>query len=89
MTTERPTLETPITEYGLVEVSRPVAAALLGFSLKALNRRIADGQIAAEGRVKKTVAVAEIEAIRGRRVSVHEYMVAAHKPPEAEHGSLP
>ena len=70
-----PTLETPIAEYGLVEVSRPIAAALLGFSLKSLNRRIRDGQIAANGRVKKTVAVAEIEELRGRPITAHEYLL--------------
>jgi hypothetical protein len=75
------TAETPIAAYNIDQVSRPVAAVLLGFSLKALNLRIAAGEIVASGRVKKTVAVAEVEAIRGRPVTVHEYLMAAHKPP--------
>lgn len=76
-----PTTETPIAAYQIDTVSRPIAAALLGFSLKALNRRIADGQIAAAGQVKKTLAISEIEAVRGRPVSVHEYLMATRNPP--------
>jgi hypothetical protein len=74
-------LSTPINSYGIVEVSRPMAAALLGFSLKALNRRLREGQLTTSGRVKKMIPLADIERITGRPVSVHSFLSAmATKP---------
>jgi hypothetical protein len=74
-----PTLcDTPITAYGVRSVSRPLAAQLLGFSMKALRQVIGNGQLSAKGRVQLRVPLAEIEAILGRPVSAHDYLVALH-----------
>jgi hypothetical protein len=70
------TMATSISAYGFVEVSRPIAAALLGFSLKALNRRIMEGQIEVAGRIKKMISVADIERLTGRPVTVHGFLSA-------------
>jgi hypothetical protein len=71
-----PTLSTPIAAYGIADVSRPMAAALLGVSVKALNGQIAGGQITAAGRAHKHLAIAEIEALTGRPVTVHDYLTS-------------
>jgi hypothetical protein len=74
LTKTMPTLSTPIAAYGIADVSRPMAAALLGVSVKALSSQIAEGQIAAAGRVQKTVSIDEIEALTAKPVTVHDYL---------------
>lgn len=65
-----------ITELGITEVTRPVGAILLGWSLPTLNRHIAADRIAVAGRVFKYLSVAEIEEIRGRPVTAEEFVAA-------------
>ena len=68
--------ETPIRRYGVLDVSRPLAAALLGMSRKGLNNQLQAGRIEAAGEVQKRIPVAELEAVAGRTVTVHEYLTA-------------
>jgi hypothetical protein len=72
------TTDTPITAYGVRSVSRPLAARLLGVSMKALRTAIGKDRISAEGRVQLRVKLADIEEIRGAPVSAHEYLTALH-----------
>jgi hypothetical protein len=74
LTQTMPTLSTPIAAYGIADVSRPMAAALLGVSVKALNSQIAEGQITAAGRSHKHVAIVEIEGLTGKPVTVDNYL---------------
>jgi hypothetical protein len=70
--------ETPIATYGVRDVSRPVAAALLGLSVKAISKAIADGRLAAAGRCHKRVLVTELEVVAGRAISCDAYLAAIH-----------
>src|SRR5438105_4306510 len=68
--------DTPITTYGVEHVSRPVAARLLGFSVKGLSKALAENRLLAIGHCHKRVALSDIETASGRAVSIHQYLKA-------------
>ncbi len=70
-------LDSPVAAFGVVDVSRPVAAKLLGYSIITLNRMVAEGGLfRATGKCHKRISLPQIEALRGRPVSVHDYLSA-------------
>jgi hypothetical protein len=72
--------DTPISVYGMAEgATRPMTAALLGLSLPSVTRAIRLGELAASGDVQLRVPLREIEALRGRPISVHDWLSALVK----------
>src|SRR5947208_16469741 len=72
--------DSPISVFGVIDVSRPVAARLLGYSRATLNLMVSDGLFTTTGRVEKRIPLAQIEAVRGRHVSCHDYLTATTAP---------
>jgi len=73
-------LDTPIAAYGIRDVSRPVAAHLLGFGLRTLNRMIAEGVLFdTSGNIHLSVPIDQIEALRGFPITAHQYLMAITK----------
>src|SRR4051812_30230170 len=65
---------TELTDYGIVQLSPNAAAALTGFSRKAITRRIVEGTLSTTGRTKKLLNVSELEALTGRPITAEAYL---------------
>ncbi len=81
MTVEPETIARDIADTIVPSIaSRSMAARLTGFSRVALDRLIADGVVtlsfAGRGYERPGVSLAEIELVRGRRVTVEDWLRA-------------
>ena len=68
--------ETPMASFGMETVSRPMAARLLGYNIKTLNKML-DGDsplLGTTGNVQKRVNLTDVEKLRGSPLTLVEWL---------------